>query len=242
MQLGLLFGFWKSYMLKALVLSSGGVDSTTCLALAVDKLGAENVSSVSIFYGQKHQKELQQAKKIADYYKVNHYELDLSAMFAQSNCALLKNSTQEIEESTYKEQITAHGKVNTYVPFRNGLFLASVASLAGSIYPDDKVEIYLGAHADDAAMNAYADCSMEFIEAMNRAISIGTYSQENIVAPFAGKTKADVVACGLKLEVPYELTWSCYEGKEKACGKCATCLDRLKAFKSNGVKDPLDYA
>ena len=80
-------------------------------------------------------------------------------------------------------------------------------------------------------MNAYADCSMEFIEAMNRAISIGT-----------GKTKADVVACGLKLEVPYELTWSCYEGKEKACGKCATCLDRLKAFKSNGVKDPLDYA
>ena len=135
MQLGLLFGFWKSYMLKALVLSSGGVDSTTCLALAVDKLGAENVSSVSIFYGQKHQKELLQAKKIADYYKVNHYELDLSAMFAQSNCALLKNSTQEIEESTYKEQITAHGKVNTYVPFRNGLFLASVASLAGSIYP-----------------------------------------------------------------------------------------------------------
>ena len=138
-------------MQKALVLSSGGVDSTTCLALAVNKLGADNVSTVSIFYGQKHQKELLQAKKISDYYKVAHYELDLSIMFAQSNCALLKNSTQAIEESTYKEQIKSHGKVNTYVPFRNGLFLASVASLAGSIYPDDEVEIYLGAHAFGSA-------------------------------------------------------------------------------------------
>lgn len=228
-------------MLKAVVLSSGGVDSTTCLALAVDKLGAENVSSVSIFYGQKHKKELLQARKLADYYNVKHYELDLSVMFKHSNCALLENSTQQVDTGSYAEQIAAHGKVNTYVPFRNGLFLASVASLAGSLYPDDEVEIYLGAHADDAAQNAYADCSREFIEAMNRAIKIGTYSLERIVAPFAGKTKAEVVAAGLKLKVPYELTWSCYEGHDRPCGKCGTCLDRKKAFALNGVQDPLVY-
>lgn len=228
-------------MLKALVLSSGGVDSTTCLALAVDKLGAQNVSSVSIFYGQKHKKELACARKIADYYKVKHYELDLSVMFQNSNCALLERSTDKVDTGSYAQQIAEHGKVNTYVPFRNGLFLASVASLAGSIYPDDEVEIYLGAHADDAAENAYADCSMNFIEAMNKAISIGTYSQERIVAPFAGKNKAEVVATGLKLKVPYEMTWSCYEGQEKPCGRCGTCLDRIKAFAQNGVKDPVEY-
>lgn len=228
-------------MLKALVLSSGGVDSTTCLAFAVDKLGAENVSSVSIFYGQKHKKELQCAAQLADYYKVKHYELDLSMTFKNSNCALLENSSQDIEEGSYSTQIAVHGKVNTYVPFRNGLFLASVASLAGSIYPDDEVEIYLGAHADDAALNAYADCSMEFIEAMNKAISLGTYSKERIVAPFAGQNKAEVVKTGLKLKVPYEMTWSCYEGKDKPCGKCATCIDRRKAFEANGAVDPVEY-
>ena len=228
-------------MPKALVLSSGGVDSTTCLGLAIERHGAENVTSVSMFYGQKHQKELDAARKIADYYKVRHIELDLSVIFKESNCSLLAHSTEEVPEGDYAEQIgrNENGMVATYVPFRNGLFLSAAATLAASIYPEEEVNIYIGAHADDAAGNAYADCSVQFIDAMDDAINIGTYKKVTINAPYVRCNKADVVADGLRLKVPYELTWSCYNGTDKPCGVCGTCIDRAKAFSANNVIDPL---
>lgn len=229
--------------MKALVLSSGGVDSTTCVGIAVDKLGKENVSTVSVFYGQKHAKELECANKVAKFYGVKHYELDLSSIMKYSNCPLLKESTEKIKHESYAEQIKENGEgmVSTYVPFRNGLMLSSVATLAMSIYPNEEVEIYLGAHADDSAGRAYADCSEEFTDAMKEAIYIGTYEKVTVKAPLVNMTKADVVRTGLKLKVPYELTWSCYEGGEKQCGTCGTCIDRKNAFKQNGVKDPVEY-
>lgn len=229
--------------MKALVLSSGGVDSTTCIGIAIDKLGKENVSTVSVFYGQKHAKELECANKVAKFYGVKHYELDLSSIMKYSNCPLLKGSTEKIKHESYAEQIkeNSEGMVSTYVPFRNGLMLSSVATLAMSIYPNEEVEIYLGAHADDSAGRAYADCSEEFTNAMKEAIYIGTYEKVTVKAPLVNMTKADVVKTGLKLKVPYELTWSCYEGGEKQCGTCGTCIDRKNAFKQNGVKDPVEY-
>lgn len=228
-------------MPKALVLSSGGVDSTTCLGLAVAEHGAENVVSVSMFYGQKHKRELQAAEDVAKHYKVPHYVLDLSVIFEHSNCPLLGHSTAEVPEGDYADQIgrNENGMVATYVPFRNGLFLSSAASLASSLFPNDEVIIYIGAHADDAAGNAYADCSEHFIDAMNDAIFIGTYKKVSIKAPFANKNKAQVVAEGIKLKVPYGYTWSCYNGGDGLpCGKCGTCIDRAKAFEANGVPDP----
>lgn len=229
--------------MKALVLNSGGVDSTTCVGIAVDKLGPANVSTVSIFYGQKHVKELQCAKKIAEYYDLLHYELDLSGILKFSDCPLLANSTKEIKHESYVDQIAKNGEgmVATYVPFRNGLMLSSVAALAMSIYPDEEVEIYLGAHADDAAGQAYADCSKDFTDAMYQAISIGTYGKVKVVAPLVAMNKAQVVNVGWGLHVPYELTWSCYEGGEKQCGTCGTCIDRINAFAINGIKDPVAY-
>lgn len=229
--------------MKALVLSSGGVDSTTCIGIAIDKLGKENVSTVSVFYGQKHAKELECANKVAKFYGVKHYELDLSSIMKYSNCPLLKGSTEKIKHESYAEQIEENGEgmVSTYVPFRNGLMLSSVATLAMSIYPNEEVEIYLGAHADDSAGRAYADCSKEFTDAMKEAIYIGTYEKVTVKAPLVNMTKSDVVKTGLKLKVPYELTWSCYEGGEKQCGTCGTCIDRKNAFKQNGVKDPVEY-
>lgn len=225
---------------KAVVLSSGGVDSTTCISIAIDELGSENVSTVSVFYGQKHSKELECAKKIAEYYGVKHYELDLSAIFKYSNCPLLSHSTEEIVHESYAEQIAKNGEgmVRTYVPFRNGLMLSAVASLAVSIYPNDMVDIYLGAHADDSAGRAYADCSEEFTKAIGKAINIGTYEKVNLRAPLVNLTKAEVVREGLELGTPYQLTWSCYEGGETPCGTCATCIDRAIAFKLNGIEDP----
>ena len=128
--------------------------------------------------------------------------------------------------------------MSTYVPFRNGLFLSSAAAIAVS---RDCEEIYYGAHADDAAGNAYPDCSQAFNSAMGRAIYLGSGNMVKVAAPFVGKTKADVVGMGLKLKVPYELTWSCYEGGDKPCGSCGTCIDRKRAFELNGVKDPAAY-
>ena len=225
--------------MKALVLSSGGLDSTTCLALAIEKYGKENVIALSVFYGQKHDKELQAAKKVAEYYGVAHKSLDLAEIFKDSDCSLLQGSSQEIPEESYDEQLKkTDGKpVSTYVPFRNGLFLSCAASIALSNGCD---VIYYGAHSDDAAGSAYPDCSDEFNKSMNEAIYLGSGKELHIEAPFVLLTKADVVRIGTKLKVPYELTWSCYEGGDKPCGKCGTCIDRRKAFAANGLKDPLD--
>lgn len=230
-------------MKKALVLSSGGIDSTTCLAIAVDELGAENVTAVSISYGQKHNKELEQAKMIAGHYKIDHSIIDLTktGIMDKSNCPLLSGSTEEIRHESYAEQIEKDGAgmVRTYVPFRNGLMLSSVAALAMSIYPEHEVDIYIGAHSDDAAGSAYADCSQDFTDAMALAIHIGTYGNVNIKAPLITLNKTGVVTRGLELEAPYHLTWSCYEGKDKPCGTCGTCIDRLRAFEENGWIDPI---
>ena len=226
--------------MKALVLVSGGLDSTTCLALAVSKYGHENVIGLSVFYGQRHDKEIKSADAVCDYYKVEHITLDLSTMFQFSNCTLLQHSDEEIPEGAYEQQLKETGgkPVSTYVPFRNGLFLSSAAAIALS---KGCQEIYYGAHADDAAGNAYPDCSSDFNEAMNKAIYEGSGKQLEIKAPFIGLNKSDVVKLGLELKVPYELTWSCYEGHDKACGRCGTCIDRKKAFELNGMKDPIEY-
>ena len=221
--------------MKALVLSSGGVDSTTALALAVSRYGKDNVIALSVSYGQKHDKEIQ---AVSAFYGVEQLFLDLSKIFQYSNCSLLQQSTEEIPEESYAMQIEkteGEKPVSTYVPFRNGLFLSSAASIALS--KDCSVILY-GAHADDSAGFAYPDCSPMFNDAMNQAIFEGSGHQLKVEAPFVNMTKAEVVKMGLELNAPYELPWSCYEGKDVPCGKCGTCIDRAAAFAANGVSDP----
>lgn len=224
--------------MRALVLCSGGVDSTTLLAMAVDKYGSENVVALSISYGQRHEKELKAARDVARYYHVEQRFLDLAAIFADSSCSLLAHSEKEIPKESYAEQLeeTDTKLVSTYVPFRNGLFLSSAASMALSL---ECSVLYYGAHHDDWAGNAYPDCSREFVAAMNNAIREGTGGELHMEAPFVEWSKADIVKKGLELNVPYELTWSCYEGGDKPCGVCATCIDRKRAFELNGSIDPL---
>ena len=230
-------------MKKAIVLSSGGIDSTTCVGIAVKDVGSVNVSTVSIFYGQKHSKELKSAEQVAQHYDVKHYVLDLSKIMEFSNCPLLERSTEEIKHKSYAQQIAEDGEgmVSTYVPFRNGLLLSAAAAVAMSLNLDGETDIYLGNHADDAAGSAYADCSFEFIFAMNEAIRLGTYGKVTIQSPLVDLNKAEVVEWGLALDVPYHLTWSCYEGGEAACGTCGTCIDRLNAFRTNCATDPIVY-
>lgn len=224
--------------MNSLVLSSGGLDSTVALALAVQKAGAENVTALSVLYGQKHDRELRSARAVAEHYGVRQLHLDLCSIFQYSDSSLLRASAQDIPKESYARQLARTGgaqTVSTYVPFRNGLFLSAAASVALSLGCQ---VLYYGAHADDAAGCAYPDCSPAFHAAMDAAIRSGSGQQLRVEAPFLRLSKAEVVRIGLELGVPFELTWSCYEGGERPCGRCGTCIDRARAFAANGVADP----
>lgn len=219
---------------KAVVLLSGGIDSTTCLAQAVKEYGAQDVLALTLYYGQKHDREIKAARNIANYYNVNHVVQEIQGVFDFSECTLLQGRG-EIKHESYAEQLHDKGIIDTYVPFRNGLFLSYAAAIAISVNAE---VVYYGAHADDAAGRAYPDCTPEFEQAMCEAIFEGSGRKVSMVAPLIFMNKAQVVSCGLELDAPYHMTWSCYEGKDKPCGTCGTCLDRIKAFASNGMVDP----
>jgi len=222
---------------RAMVLFSGGVDSTTCLAMAIERFGKEQVIPLSVAYGQKHEKELAAARRILDYYQLDGITLDLTTIFTYSNCSLLSHSAEKLPAQSYQEQLrqTEGAPVSTYVPFRNGLFLSAAASVALS---KECSCVFYGAHRDDAAGAAYPDCSETFYQAINTAIYEGSGRRLRVEAPFAGSSKTQVLEEGLRLKVPYELTWSCYAGREQPCGVCGTCIDRREAFLRNGVSDP----
>lgn len=232
--------------MHALILNSGGMDSTVCVAYAIDKYGKNNVITASLYYGQKHDKELKCAQAIAEYYGVKHIEEDISSVmkYAGNVCSLVKGSKDEIIDKSYADQIkeNGEGRVGTYVPFRNGLLLSVAAAYADSLFPGEEARILYGAHSDDAAGDAYADCSPAFAEAMDRAINIGTYGKIHVDRPLINLNKAGVCKLGLELHAPLHLTTSCYHGREKACACCGTCLDRVAAFRANGVIDPIKYA
>lgn len=225
---------------KVLVLLSGGIDSTTCLAMSVRNYGAEHVEAVSFSYGQKHVKELECASAIAQHYGVKHTILTVdSQVFASSSSTLIQGHGEMNHGKTYAEiQAENPGEVDTYVPFRNGLMLSQAAALAYSI---GAYRIIYGAHSDDAAGGAYPDCTPEFYEAMNEAILQGTGKKVRLDAPLLLLNKSQVIKQGLELDAPYHLTRSCYEDDGPSCGTCATCIDRLEAFKANGLLDPIDY-
>lgn len=220
--------------MKVVVLLSGGLDSTTCLALYVKRYGADNVTALCLQYGQKHDKEVQCAERIASHYGCDFKVIVIPDLYKNSHCTLI-NGVGEVPEGTYEDQLKDRDIVSTYVPFRNGLFLSYAAAIA---YDLGASMICYGAHKDDAKA-AYPDCTDKFLEAMQKSILLGTGNKVHVRAPFIEKTKKDIVVKGIELNVPFELTWSCYSGGDRPCGKCATCLDRAKAFEANGIVDPL---
>lgn len=226
---------------KILVLFSGGLDSTTLLYHTIDLVGKDNVGALSMYYGQRHIKEQQCAEDICNMLMIPRYVKDLSTVFEFSSSSMLAQGV-DIPHGEYAEQLHSqaaldeHGNINSYVPFRNGLFLSVAAAIAYSLGYD---AVAYGAHSDDAAGEAYPDCTPTFVSTISEAIALGTGHQIQVLAPFIECTKKDIVERGLSLNVPFEHTWSCYEGGEHPCGTCGTCVDRIKAFELNGTVDPL---
>lgn len=238
--------------MKAIVSLSGGRDSSTCLGLAVEKFGAENVYAIGFEYGSKHPQELEQAKKIAAYYGVPYQIVTINPeIFAGSTCTLLAGNAEVQRDMSYDEIMKANGegKVDTYVPFRNGLFSAFTAAKAESLVQqfNDDVTILLGQHADDAAGAAYPDCSPEFVDAMAKVVEISSVDRVKYWAPFVNMHKHELIKVGMELKkpVPYHLCMSCYEpvidenGHWHECGRCATCLDVKKNYEKAGYTGPM---
>lgn len=227
-------------MPKAIILSSGGLDSTTVLALAYDHFEGD-IAALSILYGQKHKEEVQCSKAVAKLYGVPHHLVVLPTLFSQfggAGSTVLEGGPDQ-PHLTYKQIAEGEGPSPTVVPYRNGTLLSVAATCAVQLGAE---WIYAGMHAEDARGWAYPDCTPEFLGAMANAIRVGTYDKVRLATPLQWMMKKDVVALGLRLNAPFELTLSCYDGLRPACGKCPTCVERLAAFAANGVSDPIPYA
>ena len=223
--------------MNALILLSGGLDSAVLLAkIKHEKTNYKSIKALNIFYGQKHAKEQKYAEKLANYYEVPIEFLDLSTIFESSNCPLISKNKQKIPKGNYKKQLKKSETIETYVPFRNGIFLAVAVSMAYS--KTAKSHVFYAAHLNDAENEAYPDCSRNFIKNQSKAIFTGTGKKVMLKTPFSKWNKKEIVKLGIRLKVPFELTWSCYNDFEKPCGECATCVERENAFFENNAADP----
>jgi len=220
---------------KAVTLLSGGLDSTTCLALAVRDHGAGETMAVSFAYGQKHSAELEHAVQIARHYRVSHRVLEIPRLFTAPTSTLIEGGAAN---PTVAYEDLPEGVSPAYVPFRNGVFMSMATAVALEVRAE---WVYFGAHSEDAHRWAYPDCTPEFIGSMASAMFVGSYMKVRLVTPLQWASKAEVVRLGVALGAPYDKTMSCYNGVEPACGTCPTCRSRRDAFHQNGLNDPIEY-
>lgn len=218
---------------KAVVLLSGGLDSITVLAQA-KSMGYE-CTAISFSYGQTHSRELDSSEAIASHYDVKRVVADVDLSRIAKSALTGHGQIDQRDIGEISKEIP-----NTYVPSRNIIFLSIAASYAESI---GARHIFIGANAVD--YSGYPDCRPEFFNAFEVALNLGTKSgNENrfqIHVPLQYLKKSEIIKLGKKLDVPYELTTSCYEGKEEACGMCDSCILRLQGFMEAGELDPVKY-
>jgi 7-cyano-7-deazaguanine synthase len=215
-------------MSKILILS-GGLDSTTLLYDLKQK--GDMVYALSFNYGQRHKRELKQAAATCNKLDVPHMILNISDIADVLDSALTTSGIT-IPEGHYESE---NMKV-TVVPNRNLIMLAIAAGYAHKVAADS---VYIAAHSGDHAI--YPDCRASFFECAEAAINIGSYTNITIQTPYLELSKSDIVQRGIALDVDFTLTQTCYNGEEKACGKCGSCRERLEAFAANKLTDPIVY-
>ena len=215
-------------MRNSLIALSGGVDSTTLLY----EYREEIACAVGFDYGSKHNaRELAAAKAICCELEIPYLIIPLAFIEEYFRSDLLL-SGGEMQLGDYSEENMS----STVVPFRNGIMLSILAGLAES---RDLQQVLIANHFGDHAI--YPDCRESFVKPMGEAITAGTSNGVKLVAPYTTLTKAEIVARGTRLGVPYGKTYSCYQGGERHCGRCGTCRERHEAFVANGLEDPTLY-
>lgn len=219
---------------KAVIIASGGVDSSTLLYKSVNE-GFE-VYALTFIYGQRHFKEIEYAKRIAEQLNLDHKLVDLSSLKVLLSGSALTDSSVEVPEvpetSEHYETLQT-----TIVPNRNAIFLSIGIGYAVSLHAN---YVFFGAHFSDRGV--YPDCRKEFVEAFQVSERLANDNQLlTIDAPFVDIDKSDIVKLGAELGVPFEQTWTCYKGGEKHCGVCSSCRERKRAFVEAGVPDPTGY-
>lgn len=217
-------------MARTALIYSGGVDSTVLLAHLLAE--GREVHCLSVDYGQRHRRELEAARAICAHYGVDHRLADLRALAPLFGSNALTGSVK-VPEGHYEEE----SMKATVVPNRNMLLISVATAWAVSLRAES---VAYGAHGGDHAI--YPDCRPEFAEALDRAVRLADWHEVRLERPFVKMDKADIVRRGAELDVPFGLTWSCYVGGERHCGKCGTCVERKEAFRLAGVADPTDYA
>jgi len=214
---------------KVVVLLSGGIDSTTLVYYMRDR--GYKVYPISFYYGQKHKKELDFADLTCQKLNLSFKAFNINILRELAPSALTRKDI-EVPKGIYNEETM---KI-TVVPNRNMVFLALATAYAIGL---GIREVAYAAHSGDHAI--YADCRPAFIEAMRKTIELCDDSKVSLSTPFTLLDKSEIIKIGFNLGVDYSLTWSCYEGKELACGKCGTCRERLEAFEKLGKIDPIKY-
>jgi 7-cyano-7-deazaguanine synthase len=214
------------------ILASGGMDSTTLIAYALSQ--GKTVRALGVLYGQRHAKELVAARTVCGMLGVQYEEVDLRDLRRLWSGSSQTDDNVPVPHGHY----AAENMKVTVVPNRNLTMMCAAAGY--SITVDEYPEVGLAAHAGDHAV--YPDCRPEFIEAARLVLRLVDYKPVEIYAPFICMTKAEIAKLGSELGVPLGTTWSCYEGQEKHCGLCGTCVERREAFQLAGVDDPTEYA
>lgn len=214
---------------KVVVIYSGGMDSFTVLNRAIHD--GKEVYALSFDYGQKHVKELECAAAVCKSLKVKHKTIDISSINQLLAGSSLTDNI-EIPEGHYEAQ----SMKSTVVPNRNMILLSLAVGYAVSVKAS---QVYYGAHSGDHAI--YPDCRPEFVMKMNDVCQIANYEPVEIFSPYLTVTKTDILTDGINMGLDYSHTWTCYNGREKACGKCGACQERLEAFRDNNQTDPLAY-
>ncbi|WP_028294811.1 7-cyano-7-deazaguanine synthase QueC [Oceanobacter kriegii] len=214
---------------KAVVIYSGGMDSFTILHRAY-KEGYE-LYPLTFDYGQKHSKEIRFAASVCEELGLSHRVIDITAINQLLQSSSL-TSAQDIPEGHYADD----NMKSTVVPNRNMILLSLAIGYAVDIGAN---KVFYGAHSGDHAI--YPDCRPEFVHAMNDVAKIANYEPVEIVTPYLNSDKIGILKDGLAMGLDYGKTWTCYNGREKACGKCGSCVERLEAFELNQAADPLAY-